>query len=59
MAAYDNKKAKTLTHFLRRINTGEDPILLRKQAYQLLTNVEPVDIARGLSNIFSVNSFFF
>jgi len=44
-SAYENSKARTLARFLKRINAGDDPELLRKEANQLLTNVDPNDIA--------------
>jgi len=41
----DSREAKTLTRLLRRINRGEDPRLLRKEAYRLLHDLSPNDIA--------------
>jgi DUF438 domain-containing protein len=40
-------KAQILTHLLRRINGGEDPNLLRRQAHQLLPNIDPEDITQA------------
>ncbi|MHC4483120.1 MAG: DUF438 domain-containing protein [Planctomycetota bacterium] len=40
-----SRKAQTLTRLLRRINRGDDPKLLRREAHQLLPSVEPKDIA--------------
>jgi len=41
---YENNNAKTLTHLLKRINKGEDPQLIRKEANQLILNVKSRDI---------------
>jgi DUF438 domain-containing protein len=43
--AAQNGKAITLTRLLLRINDGEDPVLLRREAFQLLPRVSPDDIA--------------
>ncbi|MHC4388938.1 MAG: DUF438 domain-containing protein [Planctomycetota bacterium] len=40
----ENGRAQTLTRLLRRINRGEDPNLLRKEAHLLLRNIRPKDI---------------
>ena len=48
---YKSNKAQTLTRLLRRINQGDNPELLRKEAYQLLTNVGPEDIATAEQNL--------
>lgn len=41
---YENNNTKTLTCLLKRINKGEDPKLIRKEANQLILNVKPRDI---------------
>ncbi|HUW20074.1 MAG TPA: DUF438 domain-containing protein [Sedimentisphaerales bacterium] len=41
----ENKKAQTLTRLLKRIDCGDNPELLRKEAHRLLPNVGPEDIA--------------
>lgn len=41
----DRSRARTLTHLLRRINQGDDPDVLRREALRLLPIVEPDDIA--------------
>jgi DUF438 domain-containing protein len=46
-----SRKAQTLTRLLRRISRGDDPKLLRKEAHQLLPNVEPKDIATAEQNL--------
>jgi len=46
-----SRKARTLTHLLRRIDNGDDPTLLRRQARQLLTSVVPEDIAIAEQNL--------
>lgn len=48
---YTSDNAQTLTHLLRRINQGDNPELLRKEAYQLLINVRPDDIATAEQNL--------
>lgn len=48
---YKSNKAQTLTYLLRRINQGDNPELLRKEAHQLLTNVGPDDIATAEQNL--------
>jgi DUF438 domain-containing protein len=48
---YESRQAQTLTRLLRRINEGEDPNLLRKEAHRLLTNVDPRDIATAEQNL--------
>jgi DUF438 domain-containing protein len=47
----ENRKTQKLTHLLRRINYGDDPTLLRKEAHQLLPNVRPGDIATAEQNL--------
>lgn len=47
----ESRKAQTLTRLLRRINQGDDPELLRKEANQLLTNIAPRDIATAEQNL--------
>jgi len=49
--AYENSKARTLARFLKRINSGDDPEILRKEANQLLTRVGPNDIATAEQNL--------
>ena len=49
--AYENSKARTLARFLKRINAGDDPEMLRKEANQLLTSVGPRDIATAEQNL--------
>ena len=44
-------KAETLTSFLKRINDGDNPELLRKEAHRLLINVNPDDIALAEQNL--------
>ncbi|MHC4394185.1 MAG: DUF438 domain-containing protein [Planctomycetota bacterium] len=52
MASTDHSsKAKNLTRLLKRLNHGEDPNLLRKEANHLVTNVGPQDIARAEQNL--------
>jgi len=41
---HQSRRAQTLTRLLKRINRGDDPRLLRKEAGQLLTNITPGDI---------------
>ena len=48
---YENNRARTLTRFLKRINKGEDPMLLRKEANKLLTNIGPKDIVTAEQNL--------
>jgi len=44
-------KSQTLAIFLKRINRGEDPTLLRKEAYELLTDIRPDDITLAEQNL--------
>lgn len=48
---YQSRNAQTLTHLLKRINQGDDPKLLRKEANQLIKNVGPKDIAIAEQNL--------
>lgn len=48
---YENNQARTLTRFLKRINKGEDPMLLRREANKLLTNIGPKDIVIAERNL--------
>ncbi len=48
---YEDNKAWTLTRFLRRINQGEDPKLLRKEAGRLVPEVKPKDITAAERNL--------
>ena len=48
---YKSNNAQTLTYLLRRINQGDNPELLRKEAHQLLTNVGPDDITTAEQNL--------
>jgi uncharacterized protein len=43
--------ARMLTHFLKRINHGEDPILLRKEANKILTTISPQDVVIAEQNL--------
>ena len=49
--AAENSEAQTLTRLLRRINRGDNPGLLRKEALQLLRNVNPKDISTAEQNL--------
>lgn len=52
MAGTDqNNKALSLTRLLKRLNHGEDPNVLRKEANQLVTHVGPKDIATAEQNL--------
>jgi DUF438 domain-containing protein len=44
-------KAETLTSFLKRINDGDNPESLRKEAHRLLINVDADDIAVAEQNL--------
>jgi DUF438 domain-containing protein len=44
-------KANNLTNLLKRINHGDDPEMLRREAHRLLTNVDPADIAAAEQNL--------
>ena len=48
---YQDNKARTLARLLKRINQGDDPEVLRKEANRLLTNVDPSDIATAEQNL--------
>ncbi len=45
------KNADELTRLLRRISKGEDPIVLRKEATRLISDVCPQDIATAEQNL--------
>ncbi|MHC4645743.1 MAG: DUF438 domain-containing protein [Planctomycetota bacterium] len=47
----ESKTSESLTRLLRRINRGEDLRLLREEAYELLPNVSPDDIAAAEQNL--------
>ena len=47
----EDRKAITLTRLLRRINHGDDPELLRREAHRLLPVVGPADIATAEQNL--------
>lgn len=46
-----SSKAQSLTRLLKRLNHGEDPNMLRKEANRLITNVGPRDIATAEENL--------
>lgn len=48
---YESNKSETLTRLLRRINQGDDPELLRKEANRLLMKLGPRDIATAEQNL--------
>ena len=45
------KKAQVLTRLLKRINSGADPRLLKRDAHNLLPSVNPRDIATAEQNL--------
>ena len=47
----ENNNALTLARFFKRINQGEDPKLLRKEAGRLVPKVKPVDITTAERNL--------
>jgi len=47
----ENKKAQALARFLKRINRGEDPKLLCREAGRLITDLGPRDIATAEENL--------
>ena len=49
--ANKQKNAEILTRLLRRISSGEDPALLRKEASRLATHIDPKDIAIAEENL--------
>ncbi|MHC4476732.1 MAG: DUF438 domain-containing protein [Planctomycetota bacterium] len=52
MAEQSNiRRAQTLIRFFKRINQGEDPKLLRREAHRLLPSVDPNDIAAAEQNL--------
>lgn len=47
----ESRRAQTLSRLLRRINRGDDPNLIRKEANQLLRNISPKDISAAEQNL--------